>query len=296
MKKTVIILSVFAFIVSSCGQTTKKKANNELVIEEVQIEQEENDKTAEETLKEFYTQYITACGKMPDETKIKEKFVTEELRRKIDNASLDELDYDPFLNAQYCDKAWLTTLQITQITETEQPDMYKVCFLQGEQIECIILFLVKVNGKYLINDIENLLVEKKDNINPFSVNELELNGTWYLDCNHNEPAFTINDDDLNAYLTIVINQFYIIFEKTSSSKNEILYKFKEMQGHIETEYEPSYHNYNDETVIVISKINQNQIEFKWLGLYNLLTEKREYTENPFDRNQNPVILNKCDRN
>ena len=41
MKKIAIILSVLAIIVSSCGQTTKKKANNELVIEEVQIEQEE---------------------------------------------------------------------------------------------------------------------------------------------------------------------------------------------------------------------------------------------------------------
>jgi len=49
MRKTVITVSILAFIASGCGQTAKKTANNELAVKEVQGE---NDKTAEQTLKE----------------------------------------------------------------------------------------------------------------------------------------------------------------------------------------------------------------------------------------------------
>ena len=65
--------------------------------------------TPEQMLKEFYTQYITAFSRMSDLTNIKEKFLTEELRKRLDIA---KLDYDPFLNAQDCDKAWLKNLEV----------------------------------------------------------------------------------------------------------------------------------------------------------------------------------------
>ena len=147
MRKTVIILSVIALILNACGQTKSK--------------------TPEQTLKEFYTQHITVCDEMSmsdkskkeefltKKSKIEEEFLTKEFRRKLDIA---ELDYDPFLDAQDCDKEWIKTLEITQITEQE--NMYKVCYYytdwRGEQTVCIKLLLVKVNEKYLINGIENL--------------------------------------------------------------------------------------------------------------------------------------------
>ena len=144
MKKVTIILSILAVITNGCGQVSKK--------------------TVEQTLKEFYTQYITECDKTPTNfdtiEKIKENFLTKALIQKLQMA---ELDYDPFLNAQDCDKSWIETIEIKPVTETE--NIYKVCYrssdFRGEHTNCITLSLVKINGKYLINDIEGLSSENE---------------------------------------------------------------------------------------------------------------------------------------
>jgi hypothetical protein len=110
--------------------------------------------TAEQTLKEFYTQYITAFSELSDLANIKEKFLTEELRKRLDIA---ELDYDPFLNAQDFNKEWLKNLEIKSVAKTK--NVYQICYhytdFMGEQTTCIKLSLVKIKGKYLINNIIN---------------------------------------------------------------------------------------------------------------------------------------------
>ncbi|MDR2911427.1 MAG: YbjP/YqhG family protein [Bacteroidales bacterium] len=111
-----------------------------------------NSHTAEQILKEFYTQYITACDDMSDNTAIKENFLTRELITKLAEA---KLDFDPLLNAQDCDKAWVETLEINPVSGQGMDNAYRICYDGGDAI-CLTLFLVQRSGKWLINDIEGL--------------------------------------------------------------------------------------------------------------------------------------------
>jgi hypothetical protein len=111
-----------------------------------------NSKTAEQTLREFYAQYITACDEMSDNTAIKENFLTKELITKLAEA---DLEYDPFLNAQDCDKAWVETLEINPVSGQGMDGAYRICYDGGDVI-CLTLFLVQREGKWQINDIEEL--------------------------------------------------------------------------------------------------------------------------------------------
>ena len=65
-------------------------------------------------LKEFYTSYMTQFAKWPPEPKkedsIRRKYCTTRLLKDIKND--EDLDYDPWLDAQDTDIAWLKTLSI----------------------------------------------------------------------------------------------------------------------------------------------------------------------------------------
>jgi hypothetical protein len=133
MKKSILILlTLLAIIAGGC-----KSKNSE---------------TAEQTLREFYTQYITACDEMSDNTAIKENFLTRELITKLVEA---KLDFDPLLNAQDCDKAWVETLEINPVSGQGMDDAYRICYDGGDVI-CLTLFLVQRGSKWLISDIEGL--------------------------------------------------------------------------------------------------------------------------------------------
>lgn len=49
---------------------------------------------------------------------------------------------------------------------------------------------------------------------------------------------------------------------------------------------------NDKAIVEIQILDDNRIEFKWLGFYNKVSKKRQYTEQLI-ANENPVILSKC---
>lgn len=137
MKRIAIILSLLAAIVSSCRQS--------------------GDITAEQTIREFYEQYITHSSKCSDYNpadadRIMKTFLTEGLIRKLE---LARLDYDPFLNAQDCEMSWIKTLEIRP--DTTRENTYEVYYnYDALHRECITLSLVCIDGKYLIDDVNGL--------------------------------------------------------------------------------------------------------------------------------------------
>jgi hypothetical protein len=112
------------------------------------------DTPALKMLQDFYTQYITEQAKASDYdsrtvTAIKNKYLTKELLEKLQK---EDFDYDPFLYAQDCDRAWLKTLTIAL---TGQDNAYTVCYYyQPHHTNCITLYLVEKDGHYLINDLD----------------------------------------------------------------------------------------------------------------------------------------------
>jgi len=104
-------------------------------------------------LKTFYTEYIIQMEKLPDKTKtdsLKLAYCTSDLLQTIES---QQLDYDPFLKAQDCDKEWLKTLTISKNHDREGE--YRIGFLdsfKGETTE-IIVKVVSENGVYKIDSL-----------------------------------------------------------------------------------------------------------------------------------------------
>jgi hypothetical protein len=136
---------VLLIITLSCGQNAGSKAS---------VAQADNGgKNAVQTLKAFYTAYISACdspGSPGDGVSIRDKYLTKALLSKLENA---ELDYDPILQAQDCDRETIQTLEIEP--ETGEKDVYNVCYTwpYANQKTCIKLLLTEDGGNYLIDDI-----------------------------------------------------------------------------------------------------------------------------------------------
>lgn len=103
-----------------------------------------------QTLKEFYTAYLSERSKFPEDTKkidsLKNKYLTEELRTKLLN-----FDYDLIVNAQDCDKTWINTLSISKDDATDS--IYNVCYTDNIYEKCVKIILVNCKGEYLINNI-----------------------------------------------------------------------------------------------------------------------------------------------
>ena len=165
MRKSAILLSVITLLLSGCLQSSNKKQTvNNSNTEDTTLtnyRQSENpnfnsnENKAIETIREFYTLYLTEMEKISDfdpkaVTAIKNKYQTKELRKKLEEAGLE---YCPFVNAQEWYVSWLETLEIT--LENSQEGAYKVCFQYlPDNIKCITLYLVENDGRYLINDID----------------------------------------------------------------------------------------------------------------------------------------------
>jgi hypothetical protein len=103
-----------------------------------------------ETLENFYNLYVTEnFSVFKDVNILKNEYFTKEF---FDKLNVAKLDYDPVLNAQDRDISWMKTLEINPIADQE--NAYRVCYKKNTI--CATLFIVKTNGRYLINDIEGL--------------------------------------------------------------------------------------------------------------------------------------------
>jgi hypothetical protein len=136
---------VLAIVVLSCGQNARSKTS---------IAQVDNrEEKASQTLKEFYTVYISACDNLESPKamdSIRNKYLTKALLNKLEDP---ELDYDPILQAQDCDKETIQTLEIEP--EAGQRNVYNVCYTwpYANQKTCIKLLLIENGENYLIDDI-----------------------------------------------------------------------------------------------------------------------------------------------
>lgn len=116
-------------------------------------------------------------------------------------------------------------------------------------------------------------------------------GNWSLDCD-GPIGITIKENEM--IICVEPNSYYIHLTKINENTDDKILKFKlnrfEGVGSKDV-YSESY--INDNEIAVIKILENNKIEFNWLGFYNKVNKERQYTD-PVISNDNPVILGKCD--
>ena len=105
-------------------------------------------------LKQFYTSYITASEQSLDEKKldlIKKQYCTKRILNRI--AKDEELDADPFVQAQDTNIDWLRTLVINK--DAQKSNVYNVSYEDTYTKKRIVikLLVVKEGQKYKIDNI-----------------------------------------------------------------------------------------------------------------------------------------------
>ncbi|MFV0420415.1 MAG: DUF3828 domain-containing protein [Dysgonomonas sp.] len=157
MLRIIFFLIFTSFVLSSqsCRQSIKPTSHADTG-DSIKKETNTGQEKQIQTIKEFYTAYILECDKpLPLDLKkinsIKSKYLTKKLQEKLKEA---DLDYDPILNAQDCDKKWIETLRISP--DTEQKNIYIISYMDdyNRDYNQIRLTVTKVGEKYLIDDIE----------------------------------------------------------------------------------------------------------------------------------------------
>lgn len=132
------LFTVIMILFNSCGQAQDNSSDGKII----------------SMLKEFYTSYITENSKMPPNMKnidsMKRKYCTNSLLYKIKK---QELDYDPFLNAQDSNTEWLKTLSITK--DSNKTNLYIVSYIDSYSNNKISvkLIIVKEKDSFKINSI-----------------------------------------------------------------------------------------------------------------------------------------------
>lgn len=196
-KNTLFIILVIACIAGSCKQKAKETSvpqtdsisvpapaqNGSIDSNDTISSSQQAQLRGMEMLREFYTLYITENDKMKRDdlriATIKEKYVTPKLIAKIDSAMLYyNLDYDPFVNAQDYDTAWIKTLEIAPVLE--RTNTFDICYTYNRNSKsCTTVVLVESEGKYMIDNFDGLdetfsaLKEKANDDPDFLLDESE---------------------------------------------------------------------------------------------------------------------------
>ncbi|MDR2917527.1 MAG: YbjP/YqhG family protein [Tannerella sp.] len=303
-KTNSLLLVLLLFAILSCGQNHKTNTN------EVRIESLNNkviktseDEEAVNTLKEFYTAYISVFSlgiNQKAEDSILNKYVAKELLIKIEKASMD---YVSFIKAQDAKPEWIETLKITSVVE--EKGIYKVCYTDSYNEKssevCIELLLTKKDDYYIINDILDQDLSEGQNkwdiatetdIESASSEELgDLNMTkWSNDCN----------SDNSVYFSVAVGQFRF---STNYTMNTELKKINATTFAVYFSYPivrpipedmQDCRNYAENIPVAkIERIDDGLLEFTWLGFYDVEKKARVHTQNPFNTSLQSVILGKC---
>lgn len=196
-KNTLFIILVIACIAGSCKQKAKETSvpqtdsisvpapaqKGSIVSNDTTSSSQQAQLSGMEMLREFYTLYITENDKMKRDdlriATIKEKYVTPKLIAKIDSAMLYyNLNYDPFVNAQDYDTAWIKTLEIAPVPE--RTNTFDICYTYNRNSKsCTTVVLVESEGKYMIDNFDGLddkisVLKEKANDDPdFLLDESE---------------------------------------------------------------------------------------------------------------------------
>lgn len=115
------------------------------------------DQQIKDMLKEFYTSYMTQIDKGPidpkKENSIREKYCTVKLLKEIEND--EELDYDPWLNAQDAGVKSLNTLTIKNNIEISNGYVVTYEDTYAKKKISIKLTVVKEKGGYKIDSVQS---------------------------------------------------------------------------------------------------------------------------------------------
>jgi hypothetical protein len=119
----------------------------------------DRDKLIIKTLKSFYTEYITQCDKSNYDTlmSIRQKYCSKNLINRIyyNKNDSDILDYDPFLQAQDCDKSTIQTLKVWK--DIKNPNLYYVSYKWPYSEEKItIRTIIKYEGSFKIDSLPDM--------------------------------------------------------------------------------------------------------------------------------------------
>jgi hypothetical protein len=167
MKLQKITLGIFLVVFISCGQqksNTHSSSQAEDTIISLETKQLASDtvsdfdsKQAIAMLKEFYTNYLYAIDarNYVEADSIISKYSTKQMLKQLEQAVIDEYDYDLFLNGQYFELEWLKAMSI--YADSVGVNDYIVAFkhysdyYEREIRHKIKLHLVKINNHYKID-------------------------------------------------------------------------------------------------------------------------------------------------
>lgn len=110
-------------------------------------------------IRRFYAEYVAEwlCGSASDTKSVSNEYVTKSLRKKLKRLySEQELDYDPFLEAQDCDGHTLDSMRIER--DADRPDIRRVYLWDdfNKRYKEIVLQMKLEGDELKINDIESL--------------------------------------------------------------------------------------------------------------------------------------------
>lgn len=153
-----------------------------------------------------------------------------------------------------------------------------------------------INKFHKITNSHNLLIsnDKKKNKKPF-YQQKSLIGNWKVKCEEKKSGLLIFDSSNDGYLDIYLNNDYARVSVTILNKKDV--KYSVLTGITRHNTFVNWLNISrDSSICKINRINNNQLELKWLGFYNIKTKKREMVNSPFNSNKNnkSVMLNNCD--
>ncbi|KFF01782.1 hypothetical protein [Flavobacterium hydatis] len=155
-------------------------------------------------------------------------------------------------------------------------------------------------NKVLLSDSLNIKIGKiAYKVQPLSEcsenNEEEVKGDnlvgkWGTNC-ENPIGIVIKENEL--IMCVEPNVYYIHLTKINKKKEDkiLKYKLKGFEG-IGSKDVNAQSYFNDNEIAIVKILEDNKIEFTWLGFYNKVNKERQNTESLIS-NENPTILKKC---
>jgi hypothetical protein len=115
-----------------------------------------NDTQAMDSLKGFYQSYIKESSKVPsDNAKLESLKAKHCTKQYLDKLADEELDADPFLNAQDVEEQWAENLEIT--ADASNKNQFSVCYTVSfdNSKHCVAVSMVEEDGSWKIDNVGN---------------------------------------------------------------------------------------------------------------------------------------------
>lgn len=119
-----------------------------------------------------------------------------------------------------------------------------------------------------------------------------IGGKWQIECGNDKAKLKFLDQS-SASLEIYTqpDKSALFFVNVIETKGELQLMFEGLSAISRYNADIDWFSLSKNSIIAIVRITgSHDITLKWLGFYNLQTEKREFTDNPFDKNSDTVTL------